>query len=108
MNSLFDEKEIQFDLLLKNYHSRKSNATGIQTVLQFLLDHPEKIWWWSWEFIGQVNSKGGWLSHRAPARASDLALHHSELVEDRKVGRYKVYRLKTENLQKVKEFLREN
>ncbi len=84
---------------------KKKNETGIESVLQFLVDHPEKIWWWSWEFIGQVNSKGGWLSHRSPARASDLAIHHPHLVEDRKIGRFKIYRLRTEHMDQVNKFL---
>lgn len=86
--------------------SPRSKATGIRDVLQYMLDHIEKTWWWSWELNDKVNSKGGFLSHRACARASDLALHHSDLVEDRRVGRFKVYRLKVENWDKINEFLR--
>lgn len=81
---------------------RKKNATGREAVLQFLLENPTVIWWWAWELIGQTTIKGAYLSHRAPARASDLAIHEPELVEHRKIGRFKIYRLRWENLGKIK------
>lgn len=101
--------ESEYQALVTWYQTRPKDhgATGLENVLRFLLDHPEKIWWFSWELIGKTNSKGGWLSHRAPARASDLAIHHSTLVEDRKIGRFSVYRLRTENLSDIKTFLGE-
>jgi len=80
--------------------------TNCQDVLQIMVDQYEtKKWWWAWEFVGRTNSKGRYLSHRAPARASDLAIH-TDLVEDRKIGRFKVYRVKRENREKVLEYLK--
>ena len=93
--------EMEFIQFQERYSLTKKSQTGVESVLQFLLDHPERIWWWSWEFVGKNNSKGGYLSHRAPARASDLALHEPELVEDRRIGRFKVYRLRRENIDKI-------
>lgn len=102
--------EDDFEALSDSYHRNEKSTTGVEDVLQFLLDNfrsnPEKVWWWSYEFVGQHNSKGGFLSHRAPARASDLALHESDLVEDRKIGRLKVYRLREENMDKIIERLK--
>lgn len=100
-----DQINYQYAQLVSQHGREQHKATGIEEVLQYLLDQ-DKIWHWSWEFVGKQTSKGGYLSHRAPARASDLALHHSELVEDRKIGRYKVYRLKRENMDKIIEFMK--
>lgn len=100
--------ETSFEELVKYYeiHHTTSKQTGVQKVLQLMLDNPEKIWWWSYEFVGQVNSKREFLSHRSPARASDLAIHYPELIEDRKISNISVYRLRVENIDKIKEFLK--
>lgn len=96
----------EFSKLQDEYHRKKKTSTGIEAVLWFLIENrKKKIWWWSYEFIGKTTSKGHWLSHRAPARASDLAINFPELVEDRKIGNLKVYRLRMENKDKIKEFL---
>ena len=106
---MFDEYknkiEMQFQSLQQAYSSRRKGATGREAVLQFLVDNPQRIWFWSWEFVGKNTSKGDYLSHRAPARASDLAIHEPELVEHRSIGRFKVYRLRRENIEKVTERL---
>lgn len=99
------EKEFNKLVDYYNKHHRVSASKGTQKVLQLMLDHPNKFWWWSYEFVGKVNSKREFLSHRAPARASDLAIHHPDLVEDRRIGKLSVYRLRFENLDKIKEFL---
>lgn len=80
------------------HNQKRSKTTQCESVLHFLLEHPEKIWWWSYELIGKSTKNGHYLSHRAPARASDLAIHESQLVEDRSIGRFKIYRLRTENM----------
>lgn len=105
-----DEYKIQVEreyIHAKDWHSKsKRNGTGCQDVLRFMVENfKTKIWWWSWEFVGKTTSKGGYLSHRAPARASDLALQFPELVEDRKIGRFKIYRVRVENKQAVLDFL---
>lgn len=100
--------EIAYDNLCQEYKYREKQwswSTWMQAVVQLMLDHPSKIWHWSYELIGKVNSKWEFLSHRAPARASDLAIHHPDIVEDRKIGRLAVYRLKTENMKEVEKFL---
>lgn len=85
----------------------RRKMTGCQDVVQVMLDNPNKIWWWSWEFIGRVNSKGDFLSHRSPARASELAKHYPDLVEDRKISKFSLYRLKLENQEKITQYLNE-
>ncbi len=88
----------------------KSNGNkhrSVIAVLQLMYDKRNiKCWWFAWEFIDKFNSKHEYLSHRAPARASDLAIHYPELVEDRKIGRFKVYRLRTENIKEVRSWLK--
>lgn len=106
MNSLFDNHiELAFDKMVEHHNKGKKNSTSIRDVLQFLVDKTEVIWFWSWEFAGNVTSTGGFLSHRACARASDLAIHHRNLVEDRSIGKYKIYRLRRENMEEIKSFL---
>jgi hypothetical protein len=100
--------EDQFhEFKIKFVKRNKVEATSCQTVLQYLLDQHKKgiIWTASWELGERMNSNGGYLSHRAPARASDLALH-SDLVEHRKLGRFKIYRLRMENESKIMDFIK--
>ena len=101
-----EEIERAWDTLVGQQVRRKKTATGCESVLHFLREHPERIWWWSWELVGQSTKQGHWLSHRAPARASDLALHEPDLVEDRRFGKYKAYRLRVENMSKINERLK--
>lgn len=99
------EVEKAFEAMELQHGMFSKTSTSTNEVLQYMLDHTGKIWWWAWEFGGKTNSKGGYLSHRACARASDLAIFHPELVEDRKIGRFKVYRLKVENMQMIRAYL---
>lgn len=98
----------EFNKIKSDFYSKeKHTSTSCKDVLQFMVDnYTTKNWWWSWEFIGKRTSKGSYLSHRAPARASDLALHDSDLVEDRKLGRFKIYRVRRENRDKVLLYLK--
>lgn len=108
MNQEHIENEYQ---KLVDWHksvNRNNRETGCETVLRFMFENQQRVWWWSWEFVGKSNSKGGYLSHRAPARASDLAIHYPNLVEDRKIGRFSVYRLKLENMDQILSFLNES
>lgn len=100
------EIEKEYSEMKQKYINGGKTKTSCKDVLQFMVDnYGERRWWWAWEFVGKKTSKGGYLSHRAPARASDLALH-TDLVEDRKIGRFKVYRVKQENREKVLEYLK--
>lgn len=99
-------KHNELRTMIDSYHATQKKSTGIEAVLYFLIEHRnERVWWWSYELIGKSTKRGDWLSHRAPARASDLALKYPDLVEDHKIGRLKVYRLRMENKDKIKAFL---
>lgn len=103
--------EMEYQRLLLQYQTKEkkwNGSTWMQSVVQLMLDHPSKIWWWSYEIMGKTNSKNEWISHRWPARASDLAIHCPDIVEDRKIGRLSVYRLKTENMKEIEKFLSSN
>lgn len=106
----FEIIEREFDNMRSNYlkTKKKGSGTSCKDVLQFMVENYEKQkWWWSWDFAFKTTQNGRFLSHKAPARASDLALH-TDLVESRKIGRYCVYRVKKENREKVLEFLKNN
>lgn len=85
-------------------HTKGQGMTDKEAVLRWLYDHRHegKIWFWSWEFNGQTLKDGRYLSHRACARASDLAIQDPMLVEHRPVGRFKMYRLRMENIQLIR------
>lgn len=100
-----EQVEQAFETLKENHKSLRSDATSVRDVLQYMVDRSDKIWWWAWEFLNQHNSKGRYLSHRACARASDLAIHYPDFVEGRRIGRFKVFRVRTENIDKINEFL---
>lgn len=90
-----------FKALEKSILGNKKEGTSCNDVLHWLYENQDKVWVMSWEVVGQVTKNGRYLSHRAPARLSDLALNDPHLVEDRKLGRYKAYRLRTENINLV-------
>jgi len=89
----------------ENRHTKKEDCTGVEGVLKYMLENENKTWWFAWEFISRTTKDGNYLSHRAPARASDLAIHYPKLVEHRKIGRFTVYRIRTENITQIKDFL---
>lgn len=74
----------------KNHKRGKKPQT--QKVYEYLQENPTKIWWWAWEVIGKKNKSGDFLSHRAPARLTDL-VNDGKCVSER-IGEYTVYRLK--------------
>lgn len=102
------DKETAYNNLVtwhETHKMTKGKRTGVQKVVQYMLDNRSTIWFWSYDFVGKVNHKGEFLSHRSPARASDLAIHYPELVEERKIGRLSVYRLRVENMDDIINFL---
>lgn len=106
-----EDKELiekEFSNLKRDYEKRlKKSGTSCEDVLRFMVEnYKKKVWWWSWEFIGQTTKDGRFLSHRAPARASDLAIHRPDLVEHRKIGRFAVYRVRRENREKVINYIK--
>ena len=104
------QKEVDraFEILKNDIVSHKRTTTGVEDVLRYLLENPHKIWHMSWELIGKRTNSGDYLSHRAPARASDLAIHSPLLVEHRKISRFSAYRLRTENMELVRKAIEKN
>lgn len=98
--------EEEFEDKCENINIHRSGWTSKKDVLQLMFDNRNtKIWWYSWELNGKHNSKGSYLSHRACARASDLAYENINLVEMRKVSRFAIFRLRLENLPAIIKFL---
>lgn len=99
--------EEEFQKLVDRYNGvdRSNRKKGVENVLRLMHDSPTKIWWWSWEFNGQTTSTGMFIGHKGSARASDLANHYPQLAESRKIGRFAVFRMRTENLFMVRDFL---
>lgn len=102
--------EKQYLQLLKEDQNKikKTKQLGIYVVLMYLLEktNPQKNWFFAWELVGKATRDGYWLSHRAPARASDLAIYHPDVVEDRKIGNQCVYRVRIENMDAIDKFIR--
>ncbi len=107
MDEYLKQVEKSYEITKKDVESHeKGDGTSIKDVLQYMIDTREEITWHpSYSFAGNKTSTGGFLSHRACARASDLAIHHPDLVEARPVGKIHVYRLKRENPQAIKQFM---
>lgn len=98
INYIPTEKELiekEFCSMRDNYYSKKKHGTSCKDVLQYMVEnYPKKIWFYSYELVGKNTSKGGFLSHRSPARAGELV--ELGLLEQRTIGRFAVYRLKRE------------
>ena len=102
------DKETAWQMVVDKAERRKTTPCTKSMALQYLVDRIEDVWVASYEFDGKRLNDGRLLSHRACARASDLAIYHPELVECRKVKRIAYYRLRTENLSQVIKFIRDN
>lgn len=89
------EVEIEFKKKLVWYSKQPRHldreVTQKDILLQYLREHPEKIWWFAWEVVNKKTKDGKFLSHRAPARLTDLVI--DKKCESREVGVYTVYRL---------------
>lgn len=105
-NQLLIEAEFENKVKWYKESRSRSNPTGTTSVIKLMLE-TNKIWWWIWEFIGMATREGDFLSHRAPARASDLAIFNPDIMECRKVGRFALYRLRKENLDIIHKYLKE-
>lgn len=104
------KSDIEYDYSVVKAKALKMGS-GVRTrnmteaLLLYMLENPKKIWWFAWEVVGKETKDGHWLSYKAPARLSDLANFESLLVEERRVGRFMVYRLRTENMSLIKKRL---
>lgn len=107
MEEYFKDVNQKFEIVKKDVEAHERGSTSKYDVLQYMIDTKETITWHpSYSFQGNTTSTGGFLSHRACARASDLAIKHPDLVEARKVGTIHVYRLRRENPKQIIEFMK--
>lgn len=86
--------EDEYNNLLNKYKKtyKRSKKTQKECVLQYLQEHPNKIWFFAWEVVNKKTKSGDFLSHRAPARLTDLV--DDGICVSRVLGDYTVYRLK--------------
>ncbi len=106
MDEYLNGVEKNFEIVKKEVEAHERGSTSKYDVLQYMIDTKDEITWHpSYSFQGNKTSDGGFLSHRACARASDLAIHHKDVVEARSVGTIHVYRLRRENPQAIKDLI---
>ena len=106
MEDYLNEVNKNFEIVKKDVEAHERGSTSKYDVLQYLIDTKEIITWHpSYSFQGNTTSTGGFLSHRACARASDLKTFHPDVVEARSVGTIHVYRLRRENPQAIKDLI---
>lgn len=96
--------ELEWDgIVARNNNNKHSDKwTGEQKCLAFM-HFTSQNWFFAWEF-----SKGAiylpvvgsiFLSHRAPARISDLSVKYPSLIETRTLGKQTAYRIRYENIE---------
>jgi len=106
MEEYLKEVNKNFEIVKKDVEAHEKGSTSKYDVLQYMIDTKETITWHpSYSFQGNTTSTGGFLSHRACARASDLKMQHPDIVEAREVGSIHVYRLRRENPQAIRQFM---
>ena len=71
-----------------------NEPTECDKVYSVLTANKKKIWWFAHELIGEFNIGGDriFIGYKAPARLYDLWV--DGLLDNRKCGRFKVWRLK--------------
>lgn len=90
--------ESSFDKLVINSHV-KSNTTDIENIKSIMENNPDKIWWFPYEFMGGHTIKGNtfFIGYECSARLSELS-RNTDLIESRRIGRFKVRRYRFENI----------
>lgn len=72
-----------------------SKRTQCDTIIQAMLDHPEKEWWYASDF-----QKGPYfVGYEATARMSDIVREYPSLVDVDKDGRFRILRIRWENVE---------
>lgn len=72
-----------------------SKRTQCETIIQAMLDHPEKEWWYASDF-----QKGAYfVGYEATARMSDIVREYPSLVDVDKDGRFRILRIRWENVE---------
>lgn len=98
--------ELEWDKLVVRYQNQHKGDkyTGEQKVLAYM-HFTSQNWFMAWEFskgLIVIPGMGSiFLSHRAPARISDLSVKYPSLIEKRSIGRYVAYRIRYDNIEKA-------
>lgn len=73
-----------------------SYATQHQKIIFQMLHGPKGKWWYPYEFMHEGTRY--FVGYEASARLSELAHDYPEMIETKQEGKYKVRRIKTENV----------
>lgn len=72
-----------------------SKLTQCKTIIKAMLDHPEKEWWYASDF----QKSPYFVGYEASARMSDIAREYPSLVDVSRDGRYRILRIRWENVE---------
>lgn len=72
-----------------------SKRTQCETIIQAMLDHPEKEWWYASDF----QNGPYFVGYEATARMSDIVREYPSLVDVDKDGRFRILRIRWENVE---------
>lgn len=77
----------------------RSISGDIENIRIVMENNPNKIWWFAHEFMGNHDIKGNkfFIGYECSARLSQLA-QNTDLIESRRIGRFKVRRYRFENI----------
>lgn len=72
-----------------------NKRTQCETIIQAMLDHPEKEWWYASDF----QKAPYFVGYEASARMSDIIREYPNLVDVDKDGRFRILRIRWENVE---------
>ena len=72
-----------------------SKRTQCETIIQAMLDHPEKEWWYASDF----QKRAYFVGYEATARMSDISREYPSLVDVGRDGRFRILRIRWENVE---------
>lgn len=72
-----------------------SRRTQCETIIQAMLDHPEKEWWYASDF----QKAPYFVGYEASARMSDIVREYPSLVEVGRDGRFRTLKIRWENIE---------
>ena len=72
-----------------------SKRTQCETIIQAMLDQPEKEWWYASDF----QKAPYFVGYEASARMSDIVREYPSLVDVGRDGRYRILRIRWENVE---------
>lgn len=72
-----------------------NKRTQCETIIQAMLDHPEKEWWYASDF----QKAPYFVGYEASARMSDIVREYPSLVDVDKDGRFRILRIRWGNVE---------